>query len=104
MSHPDSTRLPSLPFSAGPLAGETNHPVADDEVLLRERPKTKKPSLYQVLLHNDDYTTMEYVVHVLMKYFQKNETEATDIMLKVHKTGIGIAGVYTYEVAETKVV
>jgi ATP-dependent Clp protease adaptor protein ClpS len=79
-------------------------PRADEDVLVKEKPTVKRPSLYQVLLHNDDYTTMEYVVHVLMKFFHKNEVDATNVMLKVHKAGVGIAGVYPYEIAETKVV
>lgn len=63
----------------------------------------KEPSLYKVLLHNDDYTTMEFVVHVLMEVFHKSVEEATRIMLNVHERGIGVCGLYTYEVAETKV-
>jgi ATP-dependent Clp protease adaptor protein ClpS len=68
-----------------------------------ERQKLARPPLYEVLLHNDDYTTREFVVYVLMRYFQKNETEATQIMLHVHHKGIGVCGVYTFDVAETKV-
>ncbi|MEE4354995.1 MAG: ATP-dependent Clp protease adapter ClpS [Desulfococcaceae bacterium] len=63
----------------------------------------QEPSMYKVLLHNDDYTTMEFVVEILMFVFNKSSEEATGIMLSVHKKGIGICGVYTYEVAETKV-
>lgn len=63
----------------------------------------KEPSMYKVLLHNDDYTTMEFVVHVLMKVFRKSLDEATQIMLNVHKLGVGVCGIYTFEVAETKV-
>ena len=69
----------------------------------KTRPKTKKPSLYKVLLLNDDYTPMEFVVHVLERFFNKGREEATRIMLHVHQKGVGICGVYTYEVAETKV-
>ncbi len=69
----------------------------------KTRPKTKRPSLYKVLLLNDDYTPMEFVVYVLEKFFNKNSDEATRIMLHVHQKGVGICGVYTYEVAETKV-
>lgn len=72
-------------------------------VVTKTRPKTKKPSLYKVLLLNDDYTPMEFVVHVLEKYFNKGREDATRIMLQVHQKGVGICGVYTYEVAETKV-
>ncbi len=72
-------------------------------LLLKPRQKTKKPSMYKVLLLNDDYTPMEFVVHILEKFFSKTRQEATDVMLHVHRRGVGICGVYTYEVAETKV-
>jgi ATP-dependent Clp protease adaptor protein ClpS len=72
-------------------------------VVTKTRPKTKKPSLYKVLLLNDDFTPMEFVVLVLQRYFNKAQEEATTIMLHVHQKGVGICGVYTYEVAETKV-
>jgi ATP-dependent Clp protease adaptor protein ClpS len=65
--------------------------------------RTKKPSLYRVLILNDDYTPMEFVVYVLERFFQKTREEATTIMLHVHQNGVGLCGVYTYEVAETKV-
>jgi ATP-dependent Clp protease adaptor protein ClpS len=67
------------------------------------RTRTKKPSMYKVLMLNDDYTPMEFVVDVLQHIFQKNREEATQIMLHVHQKGVGICGVYTYDVAETKV-
>jgi ATP-dependent Clp protease adaptor protein ClpS len=72
-------------------------------LVTKTRPKTKKPSLYKVLLLNDDYTPMEFVIHVLEKYFSKGREEATRIMLHVHQKGVGVCGVFTYEVAETKV-
>jgi ATP-dependent Clp protease adaptor protein ClpS len=72
-------------------------------VIVKAKPKTKKPSMYKVLMLNDDYTPMEFVVHILERFFNKNRQEATRIMLHVHKRGVGICGVYTYEVAETKV-
>ena len=72
-------------------------------IVTKTRPKTKKPSLYKVLLLNDDYTPMEFVVHILERFFAKSREEATRIMLHVHRRGVGICGVYTYEVAETKV-
>lgn len=72
-------------------------------LLLKPKPKTKKPSMYKVLLLNDDYTPMEFVVHILEKFFNKNRQEATDVMLHVHRRGVGICGIFTYEVAETKV-
>ena len=67
------------------------------------RTRTKKPSMYKVLMLNDDYTPMEFVVHILERFFNKNREEATRIMLHVHRRGVGVCGVYTYEVAETKV-
>ena len=72
-------------------------------VVTRAKPKTKKPSMYKVLMLNDDYTPMEFVVHILERFFGKNRQEATRIMLHVHRRGVGVCGVYTYEVAETKV-
>ena len=72
-------------------------------VVVKAKPKTKKPSMYKVLMLNDDYTPMEFVVHTLERFFNKNRQEATRIMLHVHRRGVGICGVYTYEVAETKV-
>ena len=71
--------------------------------VVRARPKTRKPAMYKVLMLNDDYTPMEFVVHVLERFFQKTREEATRIMLHVHRRGVGVCGVYTYEVAETKV-
>ena len=72
-------------------------------VVVQTRTKTKKPSMYKVLLLNDDYTPMEFVVHVLEQFFGKNREEATRIMLHVHRRGVGVCGVFTYEVAETTV-
>ena len=72
-------------------------------VVVKTKPKTKKPSMYKVLMLNDDYTPMEFVVHILERFFNKNLQEATRIMLHVRRRGVGICGVYTYEVAETKV-
>ncbi len=72
-------------------------------VVVDTKPKTKKPSMYKVLMLNDDYTPMEFVVHVLERFFGKRREEATRIMLHVHRRGVGICGVFTYEVAETKV-
>ncbi len=73
-------------------------------VAARARREVQEPSLYQVLLHNDDYTTMEFVVTILEKIFRKNSLEASAIMLSVHQKGVGIAGIYTREICETKVV
>ncbi len=72
-------------------------------VVIKTRPKTKKPSMYKVLMLNDDYTPMEFVVHVLERFFSKSNEEANRIMMHVHMRGVGLCGVYTYEVAETKV-
>jgi ATP-dependent Clp protease adaptor protein ClpS len=79
----------------------------DDEregsVDTRERPAVQKARRFKVLFHNDDYTTMEFVVLVLVRFFRKTETEATQIMLSVHHKGYGVAGIYPRDVAETKV-
>ncbi|MBM3486202.1 MAG: ATP-dependent Clp protease adapter ClpS [Alphaproteobacteria bacterium] len=72
-------------------------------VVVKPKPKAKKPSMYKVLMLNDDYTPMEFVVMVLERFFNKTHEEATRIMLHVHQKGIGVCGVFTYEVAETKV-
>ena len=90
----DEPEKPSLPT-----------PVEEEKtgVALKERPKTKKPAMYKVLLLNDDYTPMEFVVHILEQVFGKTRQEATDIMLHVHRRGVGICGVFTFEIAETKV-
>lgn len=72
-------------------------------VIVKPKTRTKKPSMYKVLMLNDDYTPMEFVVMVLERFFNKGHEDATRIMLHVHQKGIGVCGVYTYEVAETKV-
>ena len=87
------------------LEEQNNNINLDDPqrgVLLNTKPKTKKPSLYKVILLNDDYTPMEFVIYIIEKLFNKNHEEATRIMLHVHQNGVGICGIYTYEVAETK--
>ncbi|MBW2734741.1 MAG: ATP-dependent Clp protease adapter ClpS [Deltaproteobacteria bacterium] len=81
----------------------TKTPDLDGELAVEERKKTKRPRMYQVVLHNDDYTTMEFVVYILMEIFNKTNTEATQVMLHVHTKGKGICGLYTREIAETKV-
>lgn len=75
----------------------------DTKVLTRTEPKTRKPTPYKVLLLNDDYTPMEFVVQVLEQIFNKGTEDAYTIMLHVHQKGVGVCGVYTFEVAETKV-
>jgi ATP-dependent Clp protease adaptor protein ClpS len=80
-----------------------NGPGRGTAVITRTKTKTKRPSLYRVLILNDDYTPMEFVVHVLERFFQKDKEAATRIMLHVHNHGVGECGIYTFEVAETKV-
>jgi ATP-dependent Clp protease adaptor protein ClpS len=88
------------PFKIG---GDTSGNGTGTAVITRQKPLLKKPSMYRVLLLNDDYTPMEFVVVVLRKYFNKSSEAATEIMLHVHQHGVGECGVYTYEIAETKV-
>ncbi len=80
-----------------------NEPIEETTVLAESDTEIQEPAMYRVLLHNDDYTTMDFVVAVLMSVFGKSLEKATQIMLDVHKTGIGECGVFTLEVAETKV-
>jgi len=79
------------------------NPESEGEIISKVDEEITEPPMYKVLLHNDDYTTMEFVVQILMIVFHKSYEEATQIMLNVHKSGIGVCGVFTYEVAETKV-
>jgi ATP-dependent Clp protease adaptor protein ClpS len=79
---------------------ESEHDVG---VVTETQKEIKKPPLYKVLLHNDDYTTMEFVVYILQNVFHKTESDAVHIMFAVHRQGVGVAGVYTYEIAEAKV-
>jgi len=78
-------------------------PELEEDVISEVRDDIDEPSMYKVLLHNDDYTTMEFVVEILMLVFKKSPEDAVRIMLNVHHKGIGICGVYTFEVSETKV-
>ena len=78
-------------------------PETTEKSDVRTEKDTQEPPLFKVLLHNDDYTTMEFVVHILMLVFRKSLEEATRIMLNVHRKGIGLCGIYSHEVAETKV-
>ena len=71
-------------------------------IVLEEKPKLKKPPLYKVIMLNDDYTPMEFVVEMLQVYFSKTQEQATEIMLHIHQRGLGICGLYTYEIAESK--
>jgi len=79
------------------------NPETKEDVITETREDVTEPSMYRVLLINDDYTTMEFVVEILMLVFSKSVEEATQIMLNVHRIGVGLCGIYTYEVAETKV-
>ena len=104
------SRLTSIPVQSSSTPGNPNNDDrqgggddGDVGIITKTKPKTKKPSLYKVLLLNDDYTPMEFVVHVLQRFFNKDINEATEIMLHVHQNGVGICGVFTFEVAETKV-
>jgi len=83
--------------------GDNQGGMGGGGIVAPAKPKLKKPSMYRVLLLNDDYTPMEFVVHVLQRFFNKTPDEAVDIMLHVHRIGVGMCGVFTYEVAETKV-
>lgn len=96
------------------MAGRTTSGPDDDKgkrperkhesgVAVKERSKTKKPPMYKVLLHNDDYTTKEFVVMVLQSVFRLSEGESVRVMMHVHSNGVGVAGVFTHEVAETKI-
>ncbi|MCP4745393.1 MAG: ATP-dependent Clp protease adapter ClpS [Desulfobacteraceae bacterium] len=78
-------------------------PETTEESEVKTRHDVDEPSMFKVLLHNDDYTTMEFVVQILMLVFKKTIEESTRIMLNVHQKGVGLCGVYTYEIAETKV-
>lgn len=75
----------------------------DEKTLTREKSKTKRPRMWKVVMHNDEYTTMEFVLEVLMKHFKMTSTEATHVMLQVHYKGSGIAGVYTRDLADSKI-
>jgi len=75
----------------------------EEDVAVAQRPKTRKPPLYRVLLHNDDFTTMEFVVEVLVRHFDHTPTGAAAIMLQVHHLGVGVAGTYTRDEAETRI-
>lgn len=82
---------------------DSNDSNSEGGVVTDVREKVEIPKLFKVLLHNDDYTTMEFVLYVLKRYFAKTSEDAEKIMLKVHNEGIGVCGIYTFEIAETKV-
>lgn len=98
------------PLASSAVAGPDEHDPgqggrggAGTLIAPRTRTQAKRPSLYRVLLLNDDFTPMEFVIHVLERFFGKSREDATEIMLHVHQSGVGECGVYTYEIAETKV-
>lgn len=105
MAHPNKGRH-GLSFS-GPVMQDRKEDDGVGEgqtgLAVKTKQKVKKPDLYRVLLLNDDFTPMEFVIHILQRFFRKSTEEATQIMLHVHNNGVGECGVYTYEVAETKV-
>ena len=78
-------------------------PSEGEQTVVERRPTTKRPKMYRVLLHNDDYTTMEFVTWILQHVFHKTETQATHLMLTIHHKGLGVAGVYTKDIADTRV-
>ncbi|MCI4660721.1 MAG: ATP-dependent Clp protease adapter ClpS [Neomegalonema sp.] len=86
-----------------PGGGNSEIDDFDTGIAVKERPKTKRPSMYKVLLLNDDYTPMEFVVHVLERFFGIGTDRAVQLMLAVHNQGVAVVGVFTYEIAETKV-
>jgi ATP-dependent Clp protease adaptor protein ClpS len=106
---PTAVRLVPVPACAGPKEDDPGKGDGDGKggtetgTITKTRPKTKRPNLYRVLLLNDDYTPMEFVVLVLQDVFNRSREDAMRIMLHVHQRGVGECGVYPYEVAETKV-
>lgn len=92
------------PAHAGPddPKEKPGKPARQGAVAVKEKPKTQQPKMFKVLIHNDNFTTMEFVIHVLMTVFHHTETEATRIMLHIHYGGLGVAGVFTREIAQAK--
>lgn len=85
------------------LSGDDNDEAREIGLALQTRPKTKRPPMYKVLILNDDFTPMEFVVHVLERFFGLTHAQAFELMLTVHKKGLAVAGVFSHEIAETKV-
>lgn len=85
------------------MSGKDDHDDSDTGLAVKTRPKTARPPMYKVLLLNDDYTPMEFVIHVLERIFGLSETQSVEIMLTVHKKGLAVVGVFSHEVAETRV-
>ncbi len=102
-SIPPLSERPDVIDTPAILASKPTPGDSDTNVVLETKPKTKRPPLYKVMLLNDDYTPMEFVVHVLERFFGLNHAQAFEIMLTVHKKGLAVVGVFSFEVAETKV-
>jgi len=92
--------LPELPLQ---MSEKPDGTIGDPGLLTKSKTKTERPPLYKVLILNDDYTPMEFVVHILERFFGLNHSQAFEIMLTVHKKGLAVVGVFSYEIAETKV-
>ena len=92
--------MPHLPLQ---MSEKPDGPLGDPALLTKTKPKTQRPPMYKVLLLNDDFTPMEFVVHILERFFGLNHAQAFEIMLTVHKKGLAVVGVFSFEVAETKV-
>ena len=105
MTGPEQNRwhLDLTPYLAGDKDSDDDGSDGDVGVVTKAKPKTKRPSLYKVLMLNDDYTPMEFVVYVLERFFNMDQARAYDIMMTVHLRGVAVVGVYPFEVAETKV-
>jgi ATP-dependent Clp protease adaptor protein ClpS len=100
---PRSFPSPCCPRLGGDDGDQRRRGREDAGVSVKTKPKTKRPSLYKVLMLNDDYTPMEFVVYVLQRFFNITQGRAVDIMMTVHNKGIAVVGVYPFEIAETKV-
>ena len=85
------------------MGSRADEGISSDLAVQEGRPRTKEPPKFAVILHNDDYTTMEFVVEILSRFFQKTKEQAVQIMMQVHEKGRGVAGIYDFEIAETKV-
>jgi len=96
--------MANVPAGAGGGRPKTADPRREGGVATKQRAEIKRPPRFKVILYNDDYTPMEFVVAILEQLFGKGPAQATQIMLQIHKTGLGVAGIYVHEVAETKVV
>ena len=106
MKHPrqhDRTDLPRHLMAGSGNDRDNDGHDGETDVIVKAKPKTKRPSLYKVLLLNDDYTPMEFVVYILERFFNIDHARSVDIMLQVHTRGVAVVGVYPFEIAETKV-